>query len=67
MNNKTHMITLIVDYDDDIGLWYFVVKEDEATLHFRPGFRTQADAQRIGDLWIRDELGAHPSDEPEED
>jgi len=61
------MMTLIVDYDEDIGLWYFVVKEDGVILHFRPGFRTHGDAQRIGDSWIRAELGAHPSDEPEED
>lgn len=61
------MMMLIVDYDEDIGLWYFVVKEDGMILHFRPGFRTQGNAQRIGDLWIRAELDAHPPDEPEED
>jgi len=59
------MITLMVDYDEELGLWYFVVKEGEEVLHFRPGFRTREEAQEIGDAWIRTELGAHPSDEPE--
>jgi hypothetical protein len=61
------MITLIVDYDAQLGLWYFVVKEGEEVIHFRPGFRTREDAQETGDIWIRTELGAHPSDEQEED
>ena len=57
------MITLIVDYDEALGLWYFVIKAGEDVLHFRPGFRTREDAHETGDTWIRTELGAHPSDE----
>jgi hypothetical protein len=60
------MITLIVDYDEVLGLWYFVVKAGEDVLHFRPGFRSGDDAQQTGDGWIRTELGAHPSNEVEE-
>src|SRR5262245_15824928 len=30
-------ITLITDYDEEIGLYYFLVKEGDETLHFRPG------------------------------
>ena len=54
------MITLIVDYDAESG-WYFIVKAGEATLHFRPGFRTATEAERVGDHWIRTELGAAPT------
>ena len=53
-------ITLIVDFDEGIGLYYFVVKEGGETLHFRPGFRTREEAARIGDLWIQEHLGATP-------
>jgi len=60
------MIALLVDYDEALGLWYFIVKAGEEVLHFRPGFRTREDAQQTGDGWIRTELGAQPSDEPEE-
>lgn len=49
-------ITLITDYDEDSGFYYFVVKEGDETLHFRPGFRTREEAERVGDLWIRDNL-----------
>lgn len=51
-------IKLIVDYDEDTDMYYFVVKEGSETLHFRPGFRTHEDAERIGDEWIREQLGA---------
>jgi len=57
------MITLMVDYVAALGLWYFVVKEGEDVIHFRPGFRTREDAQGTGDTWIRTELGAQSSDE----
>jgi hypothetical protein len=61
------MIKLIVDFDEELGFWYFVVREGEETLHFRPGFRTKEEASLIGDAWIRRELGGMPSDEvPEE-
>jgi hypothetical protein len=61
------MIKLIVDFDEELGFWYFVVREGEETLHFRPGFRTKEEASFIGDDWIRRELGGMPSDEvPEE-
>ncbi len=53
-------ITLIVDYDEEIGLYYFVVKQGDETLHFRPGFRTREEAERVGDLWIQEHLGATP-------
>jgi hypothetical protein len=55
-------ITLITDFDPDIGLYYFIVKEGQATLHFRPGFRTQEEAEHTGDQWIRDHLNATPQD-----
>lgn len=57
------MITLMIDFDAEIGFWYFVVREGETVLHFRPGFRTHAEAEAAGDAWIRDELGAAPADE----
>jgi hypothetical protein len=61
------MIKLIVDFDEEIGFWYFVVREGDETLHFRPGFRTKEEASFIGDAWICRELGGMPSDEvPEE-
>jgi len=60
------MIVLRVDYDEELGLWYFVVRAGEDILHFRPGFRTREDAYQTGDAWIRTELGAHPSDQQEE-
>lgn len=53
-------ITLVVDFDEGIGFYYFVVKEGEETLHFRPGFRTREEARSVGDSWIRDNLGAAP-------
>lgn len=56
------MITLIVDFDPDIGLWYFAVKEDCMVLHFRHGFRDQDTAYRTGDTWIREHLDATPDD-----
>ena len=57
------MIALLVDYDESLGLWYFVVKAGEDILHFRPGFRTREDAHQTGDAWIRTELSANPFDE----
>jgi len=59
------MIALLVDYDESLGLWYFVVKAGEDILHFRPGFRTREDAYQTGDAWIRTELGANPFEEIE--
>ena len=53
-------ITLVVDYDEEIGFYYFVVKEGDKTIHFRPGFRTHEEAKQVGDLWIREHLGAAP-------
>ena len=61
------MIKLIVDYDEEIGFWYFSVREGEETLHFRHGFRTKEEASAIGDDWIRRELGAMPEDEAAEE
>ena len=64
------MIKLIVDYDEEIGFWYFSVRESvregEETLHFRHGFRTKEEASTVGDDWIRRELGATPEDEAAE-
>lgn len=54
-------ITLVVDYDEEIGFYYFIVKEGETTLSFRPGFRTREEAARVGDAWIREHLGAAPA------
>ncbi len=59
------MIALLVDYDEALGLWYFIVKAGEEVLHFRPGFRTREDAHQTGNGWIRTELGAHPFQEIE--
>ena len=59
------MIALLVDYDESLGLWYFVVKAGEDILHFRPGFRTREDAHQTGDAWIRTELSANPFEEIE--
>ena len=56
------MIQLIVDYSEEIGFWYFVVREDDQTVCFRPGFRTQEQAREIGDQWIRDKLGGVKAD-----
>jgi hypothetical protein len=57
------MIKLIVDFDEEGGFWYFVVEQDGETIHFRPGFREKAEAARVGNLWIRDNLGASPENE----
>ena len=51
-------ITLVVDYDEEIGFYYFVVKEGDETIHFRPGFRTHEEAEQVGDSWIQEHLGA---------
>jgi hypothetical protein len=51
------MVTLTVGYDPDIDRWYFVVREDEAVLHFRHGFASRADAAEAGSDWIRQTLG----------
>lgn len=56
-------IKLIVDWDDEIGLWYFVVKVDGEIFCYRPGFREKAEAAQVGDLWIRNNLNAYPADE----
>ena len=53
-------ITLVVDFDKEIGFYYFVVKEGDTTLCFRPGFRTREEAAQVGDSWIRENLGAAP-------
>jgi hypothetical protein len=52
------MIKLIVDFSEEIGFWYFVVEVDGETVCFRPGFREKAEAARVGDLWIQENLGA---------
>lgn len=54
MERKEQEIKLIVDRDDESGFWYFVVKLSGDVIHFRPGFREKAEAQRIGDLWVRE-------------
>jgi hypothetical protein len=59
-------ITLVVDYDEEIGFYYFIVKEGETTLSFRPGFRTREEAERVGDLWIREQLGAERKQDDED-
>lgn len=51
---------LAVDYDEEIGFFYFVVTEGDNTLHFRPGFRTREEAHYVGDSWIQEHLGAAP-------
>ena len=51
-------ITLVVDYDEEIGFYYFIVKEGDKTIHFRPGFRTHEEAAQVGDSWIQEQLGA---------
>lgn len=60
------MITLIVEFNESIGFWQFIVKEDAQIIHFRPGFRTREHAEHIGDEWIRDHLGGIPLEEDEE-
>ena len=57
------MITLTLGYDDEIALWFLVVKEDDNVLHFRHGFRSRDEAAQTGDGWIRDELGLSQTDE----
>lgn len=59
-------IELIADYDEEIGLYYFVVKAGDKIAHFRPGFRTREEAERAGDLWIRQQLGAAPKQDVED-
>jgi hypothetical protein len=53
-------IKLVTDKDDETGLYYFVVKENSKVLHFRPGFCSRSEAERVGDLWIREHLGGEP-------
>lgn len=53
----TDDIKLMTDYDADTAAWYYVVKVNGEPIAFTPGFRTQEDAERVGDLWIRDNLG----------
>lgn len=57
------MIKLIAEFNEEIGFWVFRVEEDGVILHWRPGFRTREDAEKIGDAWIRDNLGGIPLDE----
>jgi hypothetical protein len=55
------MIKLVTDMDDGNGFWYVVVyDESETVLFFRPGFRTQEEAERAGDAWIKENLGGMP-------
>jgi hypothetical protein len=47
--------------DDGNGFWYVVVYDgSETVLFFRPGFRTQEEAERAGDTWIKENLGGMP-------
>lgn len=57
---------LIADYDEEIGLYYFVVKAGDEIVHFRPGFRTREEAERVGDLWIQQQSGATPRQDIED-
>jgi len=61
------VITLIVEFNETIGFWQFVVKEEGEIIHFRPGFRTREQAEQVGDGWIRDNLGGIPLEEDEEE
>jgi len=60
------VITLIVEFNESIGFWQFIVKEDGEIIHFRPGFRTREHAEQVGDGWIRDNLGGIPLEEDKE-
>ena len=60
------MITLIVEFNESIGFWQFIVKEGDKIIHFRPGFRTHELAEQVGDGWIRDNLGGILREEDEE-
>ncbi|MBN8595832.1 MAG: hypothetical protein J0M33_29025 [Anaerolineae bacterium] len=57
------MITFIVEFNEDIGFWQFIVKLDGEVICFRPGFRSHDEAERVGDAWIRDILDGQPVDE----
>lgn len=60
------MITLITEFSEAIGFWMFTVEEDGEVIHWRPGFRTREDAERVGDAWIRHHLGGITLDEAEQ-
>lgn len=51
-------ITLVVDRDPDSGLYWYAVHSEGLDLAFKPGFREREEAERLGDLWIREKLGA---------
>lgn len=53
-------ITLTVDRDPDNGLWWYAVHSEGLDLAFKPGFREREEAERLGDLWIRENMGAVP-------
>jgi hypothetical protein len=58
------MIKLVSDFDEDIGLWYVTVyNENEEVLFFRHGFRTQEEWEYVGDAWICEELDGIPDGE----
>lgn len=61
------MITLIVEFNEEIGFWQFIVKEDDRILHCRPGFRAREQAEFNGDAWVRNHLGGIPINEVEDD
>ncbi len=61
------MIILIVEFNEEIEFWQFIVKEDDRILHFRPGFRTPEQAEFNDDGCIRNHLGGIPLDEVEDD
>lgn len=52
------MVDLVVDFDDELGFWFFFVEMNTKVICFRPGFRSEDDAISAGDAWIRNELGA---------
>jgi hypothetical protein len=49
-------LTLIVDYDAEIGTHYVIVlnKRTGEELLFRPGFRTHEKALDFGDAWLQE-------------
>jgi hypothetical protein len=59
------VITLIVEFHEEIGFWAFRVEEDGQLIHWRPGFRTPEFAEEVGDAWIRHHLGGITVEEAE--
>jgi hypothetical protein len=57
------MAKLIVDFDDEGVSWYFVVKENGETIHFRPGFHDKGGRLKTSKLHLKTSIRGIDDDE----